>query len=163
MFANFTFRKRYLLAVLLGMELLSLPVAAKAVAEMDFAPTPHVIAKPITTREPGVQAFIVTANAPFNVSASGMVGRINVSVELSGALGSLDYGSAARLPGKASACARLTSPADATVYRATRSTEASDGNAVEQSVVMVFRHNSQTAPTIRFTTDDTPLLATSCG
>lgn len=156
------FKARYLIALWACVELMSLPAAAQVAHTVMFKIEPHVVAEPIPGTPPGVSLFIVSSNAPFNVTAEGMIGELSVEVEASGVFGAQPFGSAAQLPGDATACATLLGPHEQTVYRATQKTAAKRGDGVEQAVMVTFRYHQAASPRFEFTTDDRPVLAGEC-
>ena len=144
------------------LELTALPAAAQVVHTVSFRVEPHVVAAPIPSDTPGRLDFVVSSNAPFNVTAADMVGELDVVVTQSGMLGEQAFGQASQLPGASQSCARLTSPAGAVVYRAARRTAAARGDGVEQAVIISFHFDPVAAPSIAFTVEPQPVVAQEC-
>ena len=157
------FKARYLVGLWVCAELLTLPAAAQVVHSVAFSVEPHVVAAPVGGERPGQRSFVVSSNAPFNVTAANMVGAVDVSVQQSGAVGAMVFGAASQLPGAAAGCAVLTSPAESVIYRAHQRTAARRGDGVEQAVIMTFTFDPIAVPDIRFTVDDRPVSAAACG
>lgn len=144
-------RKRYLVFGLLGLELLSLPAAAQIVNRVSFDIRPIVTAVEIPTAEPGVSRFLVASNAGFGVTASDMIGEIQVDVQASGTLnGAARFGDSAQLPGPQKGCAQANGFVSS-IYIADRKTAATPGTPPEQAVIFEFNYDAVARPSFKFT------------
>lgn len=156
-------KKRFIMIAVVLAELASLPAAAQIVHRVAFDIRPIVTAVEIPTSEPGVSRFLVASNSGFGVEADDVIGNVDISVHVSGALSGLNrFGDAAQLPGDKSVCSQttgFTSP----IYVADQKTAARKGTAPEQAVVFEFRYAPEARPSFTFKPGKTAVaLPTSC-
>ena len=156
-------RSRYLVGLFIAVELLALPAAAQIVHSVSFKVEPHVVAAEIPLEMPGRRDFLVSSNAPFNIAATGMIGEIDVTVNLSGQMGELTYGQAAQMPGPEVSCAALISPNETQIYEAKVRTAAKRGTPVEQAVIISITYDPIATPDFTFTVDEVASVAGDCG
>jgi hypothetical protein len=153
---------RYLIGGFIALELLAIPAAAQIVQTVSFKIEPTVIASKVPLETAGRTDFVVISNAPFYITAANMIGDINVSVSVSGQVGELIFGQSAQLPGPASRCATVTSPAPTPIYQATQRTAAKRGETAEQAIIMTFTYDPVATPDFQFSTDDVAMVAAAC-
>lgn len=158
-------KKRYIAAVLIAMEIASLPAAAQIVNKVVFQVRPSVTAVEIPTPEAGLSRFLVVSNAPFTVRSADMIGNVDVTVHQSGDMNGQRFGDNAQIPGPKAACAAVTNPSETVIYQADRKTAISRGTPVSQAVVIQVKYDSAAAPDITFAKDNAApaAIASVCG
>jgi hypothetical protein len=145
-------KKRYLLVLWLGLELLSLPAAAAQIMNrVSFKIPPIVNAVEIPTSERGVSRFLVSSNSGFSVTSSDIIGEIHIEVHVSGTLhGTSRFGDAAQLPGPKNGCAQANG-LGSNVYLAEQKTANTPGSPVQQAVIIEFTYDAAAQPRFKFT------------
>ena len=154
-------KKRYVAALLIAMEIATLPAAAQIVNKVVFQVRPTVTAVEIPTSEAGLSRFLVVSNAPFTVRSADMIGEIDVSVHQSGNMNGQRFGDNAQLPGPKTACAAPRSANETVIYQAERKTAVTRGTPVSQAVVIQVKYDSIAAPKISFAKDSAAPVAIS--
>ncbi len=143
-------KKRYIMLAVLAVEIASLPAAAQIVQRVAFDIRPIVTAVEVPTAEPGLSRFLVASNSGFGIEASDVVGNVDVSVHVSGAMsGTSRFGDAAQLPGVKSTCSQTTGFASP-IYIANKKTAARPGTPPEQAVIFEFRYAPDARPVFDF-------------
>ena len=155
-------QSRYLIGGFIALELLAIPAAAQMVHTVSFKIDPHVVAAEIPLGIAGRSDFLVSSNAPFSVTATGMVGEVDMALNLSGQMGELRYGKSAQAPGPVSGCAMMTSPTETQIYQATVRTAARRGTATEQAVILSFTYDPVATPEFQFVTQNSAPKSGAC-
>lgn len=116
-----------------------IPATAFAAASdrVSFNIKPKVVTKLISAK-PGERRYRVLSNAPFLISASGLIGPVKAGIS--------DVGGNAQLPGPKRMCRRATGLLSSIVYRSKRRTAAKPGRPMSQSVIVTLKYDKDLAP-----------------
>jgi len=127
-------KKRYILSGLLGLELASLPAAAKILSQVSVSEKLTASVVLIDAKE-GRKRYAVASNAPFYISADKVAGPVSVEIFKSGVIGSARFGDNAQMPGVALACSALNGE-ERVIYQSKRKTASGSGKILSQAVIV---------------------------
>lgn len=144
-------RKRTIILSIAALELLALPFVALYGFNSFALDRSHVVSGEIDS-PPGLKQYFVTSEGAFDIIAEDIIGPVSVHISAEGRIGLAEYGGASQLPGPAYFCAQMTDPNLQILYTADRSTIESDGDVIEQSVLIAITHDPAIDPQIRFVT-----------
>lgn len=139
-------KKRFVLAGLIGLELLSIPAAAQMVDHVKFEAPQKAIAVPVLS-EPGMASFMVMSNAPFTVVTKESIGEFDVKISSQGRVNGNPFGTNAQMPGEATRCSSVPTLAPSAIYRAEKKTAKAPGHILTQAVRVDIRFDPATSPT----------------
>lgn len=139
-------KKRFVLAGLLGLELLSIPAAAQMIDHVKFEAPQKAIAVPVPS-SPGMASFMVMSNAPFTVIAKDTIGQFDVNITAEGLVNGNSFGANAQMPGDAQRCASVPTLAPSAIYRATQKTAKAPGHILTQAVRVDISFDPAISPT----------------
>lgn len=143
------FKKRYFVYGWLAIELLSLPFAFSASAQImdrvSFS-IPQKVASVVIDSVPGKTQLVVSSNAAFTVAAQNAIGEYDVTVRASGNINGTRFGDNAQVPGPMSACAVATTTAPSVIYRATQKTAVKSGDVLSQAVIIEINYDAALSP-----------------
>jgi len=145
-------KKRNIIIAIAAMELLTLPAAAHILSDIDFGTRDHVIASKVPLPATTSSSFLVNSNSAFTIIAQNAPGDIRVRVIQSGAMGPVEFGNSAQMPGPAYACNRAVSGDKFIIYESTQGTESGTGEVVDQAVFVTIDHPSSESSEIKFLT-----------
>lgn len=144
-----TFKKRYLVYGWLALELLSLPFAFSASAQIvdriSFS-IPQKVASVVIDSVPGKTQLVISSNGPFTIAAENAIGEYDVRLRPTGNINGTPYGHKAQAPGPMSGCATAISPAAAVIYRATQKTAVERGDPLSQAVIVEINYDPVLSP-----------------
>jgi len=139
-------KKRFILAGLLGLELLSIPAAAQMVDRVTFE-APQKAISVLLPPEPGKASFMVTSNAPFTVVAKNSLGEFDVKITANGTVNGNVFGANAQMPGDTQRCSEVLTLSPSAIYRATQRTAQTPGPILTQAVRVDVTFDPTTSPT----------------
>ena len=140
------FKKRHILFALVGLELVSLPVSAHIITNIE-TPTPSIVSfAEFPNEKAGESRFLVTANSPFAVVADSKFASYTVDITVKGKIGPQSFGENAQLPGMPKTCSSVRQNGPAVIYKSTRGTEMAEGSAPSRAVVVTVRYPSNLKP-----------------
>lgn len=156
-------KNKALLGVVLALEVMSIPAAAKMADRVNFGTKPVVIVADVPSATPGQDSFLVSSNTPFVVEVGGVIGEVKVDIASGGHVGTLRYGENAQMPGVARACS-MGRVGTVEAYRSERKTAASRGSVKSQAVRVNVRYDRVASPNIRIVpvVDSISLPGRSC-
>lgn len=122
--------------------MLLFPASASAGSSdrVKFSVKPKVAVK-LVSKKPGQRTYRIASNAPFRITASGVIGPIRSRIT--------KIGAAAQKPGKLAACRRAAGLLPTTIYRAKRKTAAEQGQPKAQSVLLTLKYSKHAKPTFK--------------
>jgi len=145
---NMSLKKKILLGWLI-LELLSLPIAIPAAAQMVdkvmFSAPPRAVFVE-TTPKAGVSHLIVASNAPFRITTQGVVGELSVKLSVNGQINDTPYGTKAQNPGPALGCVFAPSALPEPLYIAARKTAERRGEVIDQAVMIEVSYDPVLKP-----------------
>ena len=163
--AKARFKKRYLVFAILSAEMLALPFAIPAAAQiMDHVAfsIPQQVASVTIDNAPGKTQLVITSNAGFTVSAQGAIGDFDVRLQPSGSINGTRYGDNAQAPGPMQSCAVATTAAPSVIYFANQKTALRKGGVLSQSVIVEINYDPALTPTFAVKTlDNSESIATA--
>jgi len=139
-------KKRFIVAGLLGLELLSIPAAAQMMNHVKFEAPQKAIAVPVPM-EPGMASFMVMSNAPFTVVAADTVGDFKVKITEAGTVNGNVYGANSQMPGDKRRCSTVLTLAPSAIYRSNQKTAKAPGPILSQAVRVDVSFDPATSPT----------------
>ncbi len=157
-------KKKNIILGLVGLEILALPLAIPATAqivERVFFSVPPRIAQVELPPEPGKTSFIIASNAPFSILSESAVGDMSVNIQVQGLVNGNSFGQNAQHPGPAEPCVTPITTAPSTVYKATRKTAANKGAVIAQAVLIEIRYDPTLSPKFSLATLDQPQAQTA--
>jgi len=125
---------------LLGMLLFPAAASAGSSDRVKFSVKPKVAVK-LVSKKPGQRTYRIASNAPFRITASGVIGPIRSRIT--------KIGEAAQKPGKLAACRRAAGTLPTTIYRAARKTAAEPARRKAQSVLITLRYSKYSKPVFK--------------
>ena len=147
--AKARFKKRYLVFALLSAEMLALPFAIPAAAQiMDHVAfsIPQQVASVTIDNAPGKTQLVITSNAGFTVSSSGAIGDFDVRLQPSGSINGTRYGDNAQAPGPMQSCGVATTTSPSVIYFANKKTALRKGGVLSQSVIVEINYDPALSP-----------------
>lgn len=108
---------------------------AGIVDRVDFSVRPTVVSHVLETQS-GVTKILVSSNTPFKITSEGFIGAIQITVQQSGEINGLNFGSASHLPGPSKSETFAMSPMETPIYRSERRTAGRSGSPLEQAVLV---------------------------
>ena len=150
-------KKRNLLFGLLALELVTLPFAIPAAAQIIDRVSfkiPQRVASVKLDAEPGTTRIVITSNAPFTIATKNAIGDFNVTLLQSGKLNAARFGDNAQMPGPAMSCGTAISSDPVVIYRATQKTARRKGPILSQSVIAEISYDADLRPDFIVKTED---------
>ena len=151
---NMSLKKKLLLGWL-ALELMSLPIAIPAAAQMVdkvmFSAPPRAVFVEINPQA-GVSQLIVASNAPFRITTQGAVGELSVTLSVNGQINGTPFGTKAQNPGPALGCVFAASAMPTPLYTAARKTAERRGEVIEQAVMVEISYDPALSPTFKVET-----------
>jgi len=145
---NMSLKKKILLGWL-ALEIISLPIAIPAAAQMVdkvmFAVPPRAVLVEINPQA-GVSQLIVASNAPFTLTSEGAIGELSVKLSVNGHINGTPFGTKAQHPGPANDCVFAPSAAPAQLYLGTRKTAVNRGEVIDQAVMIEVSYDPALKP-----------------
>lgn len=142
-----------------ALEIVALPIAIPATAQIveriAFSFPPRIAAVELESK-PGISRYVVATNAPFAVISEGVIGQIDVDIQVHGMINKTPFGTKAQSPGAKDACVTSLSPAPSIIYQAERKTAARRGEVLEQAVIVEMRYDPALEPKLRFEAAKSP-------
>ncbi|WP_371395983.1 hypothetical protein [Fretibacter rubidus] len=146
---KFQFKKRYIAFAIISAEMLALPFAIPAAAQIidrvSFS-IPQQVASVNIDAEPGKTQLVITSNAGFTVATEGAIGDFDVRVQPSGSINGTRYGDNAQAPGPLQGCGVATTTTPQIIYNATQKTALRKGEILSQSVIVEINYDPALKP-----------------
>jgi len=164
-------KKRYIVLGLIAFEMAMLPFIGTVLHKTDINSALAALAKPQRAihvelpPEPGMTRYMVSANAPFVVTAEEMIGQFDIKIYPSGEINGKQFGKNAQAPGDLKACSLTETVEPRAVYRSETGTIAQDGEILSKTVLVEIRYESYYKPDLKILTENkskTILSAQSC-
>ena len=164
-------KKRYIVLGLVALEIALLPFAGTLLHKTDFYADMKALAKPQRAihvklpPEPGMTRYMVSANAPFVVTAEEMIGQFDINIYPSGEINGKSFGHNAQAPGELKACSLTETLEPRAVYKSDTGTIAKDGEILSKTVLVEIRYEPYYKPDLKILTENkskTILSAQSC-
>ena len=160
------FKKRYIAYAIIGAEILALPMAFPAAAQIidrvSFSIPPQVASVKIDA-QPGKTQLVITSNSGFTIAAEGAIGEFNAAVYPSGNINGTRYGDNAQAPGPMQSCGVAVSTAPSIIYNADKKTAVSKGDILSQSVIVEINYDPSLNPKFIVKTLDNSASYTRAG
>ena len=146
---KFPFKKRYIAFAILSAEMLALPFAIPAAAQIidhvAFS-IPQQVASVNIDAEPGKTQLVITSNAGFTVATEGAIGDFDIRLQPSGRINGTRYGDNAQAPGPLQNCGVATTTTPQVIYNATKKTALRKGGILSQSVIVEINYDPALTP-----------------
>jgi len=121
------------------------PALAGPSDRVSFQISPKVVSE-VLERVDGETRLLVVSNSAFGIHASGLIGKVKVTIEETGSVGGKNFGSASQLPGQRTTETFLSSVLESPIYRGDRKTAQNPGSPIDQAVLVRITYSGTVHP-----------------